>query len=512
MKVFLMHRDRDVDLRREPPNERELTQDLELSRLFDAMALGDSFLFEVAKRAVLSSLNDTDEIVYRQQVLRDCLARPSVVREMYDIAVESINGEKRAYGGFRSRYPDGILHRSLEVLELLVGMLRKLRRIADEDVGGFRSEGFTALFGMLTAELDDEYFRIIEGHLRRLRFQGGVLISAALGKGNRGESYVLRKPRHRKRSWTERICIGNRSPYTYTISDRDESGARALTELRGRGINLVANALAQSTDHILSFFQMLRSELGFYVGCQNLHERLLRKGEPTCYPVPLGVGKPALSCHGLYDACLTLSVEHRVVGNDVNADNKSLVMVTGANQGGKSTFLRSMGLAQLMMQAGMFVAAESFSASVCEGVFTHYKREEDVTMTSGKLDEELSRMSDIADNIGPRCVLLCNESFAATNEREGSEIASQIVRALLEADIRIFFVTHSFDLAQRLRLQKMDIALFLRAERRPDGGRSFRVLEGDPLPTSYGEDLYNRIFGATAYAAPAARSTRVGQA
>ena len=97
-------------------------------------------------------------------------------------------------------------------------------------------------------------------------------------------------------------------------------------------------------------------------------------------------------------------------------------MITGANQGGKSTFLRSLGLAQMMMQGGMFVAAANFNANVCHGVFTHFKREEDRTMKSGKFDEELRRMSDIAARITPGCLLLCNESFASTNEREGSEI------------------------------------------------------------------------------------------
>ena len=86
-----------------------------------------------------------------------------------------------------------------------------------------------------------------------------------------------------------------------------------------------------------------------------------------------------------------------------NADGKSLVMITGANQGGKSTFLRSIGLAQLMTQSGMFVGAESLQMNMCDAVFTHYKREEDRAMESGKLDEELARMSEIADHITPGC-------------------------------------------------------------------------------------------------------------
>jgi len=118
-------------------------------------------------------------------------------------------------------------------------------------------------------------------------------------------------------------------------------------------------------------------------------------------------------------------------------------------------------------------------------------------MEKGKLDEELSRVSEIADLIGPSCLLLCNESFASTNEREGSEIARQIVRALTEAGVKVFYITHLYDLAHGFYLERLGAALFLRAERRSDGHRTFKLMEGEPLPTSFGEDLYRRIFGPT---------------
>jgi len=200
------------------------------------------------------------------------------------------------------------------------------------------------------------------------------------------------------------------------------------------------------------------------------------------------------SFRGLYDVCLSLHMEGRVVGNAADADGKSLVIVTGANQGGKSTFLRSIGLAQVMMQCGMFVGAEAFEAEVCPALFTHYKREEDATMKSGKFDEELARMSEIVDHIAPNSMLLFNESFAATNEREGSEIAKQIVCALLEKRIKIFDVTHLYEFARGFFDRETDGALFLRAERKADGTRTFRLVQGEPLETSYGEDLYRQIF------------------
>ena len=143
----------------------------------------------------------------------------------------------------------------------------------------------------------------------------------------------------------------------------------------------------------------------------------------------------------------------------------------------------------------MFVPADSFRASTATHLFTHYQREEDRTMERGKLDEELHRMSQIVDQLRPGCLVLFNESFASTTEREGSQIAHGIVRALLESGVRVAYVTHMYDLAQRLVSERAEGGLFLRAERRDDGRRTFRLVEGEPLPTSFGRDLYDRIFG-----------------
>ena len=496
MKAFLMYKDQDLDLQRQlPSNEQALTQDLELNTLFNAMAIGDQFLFEVAKKAVLSGESDLDTIRYRQNILKDCLKNPSIVREIYHIPIESIENKKGHWMSILTRYPSGVLSSSRGMMQMFVSLLKKLKNIADEHADKFESEGFTAFFAMIKKELDDEYFASVQNHLRELQFRGGVLLSAELGKGNEGTDYILRKPQGKNRSWMKRVFAQKSPVYTFYIHPRDDHGARALGELRDRGINLVANALAQSADHIDSFLNMLRIELAFYISCLNLYEQLTQMGEPVSFPLPVAPNERRHSFHGLYDVCLALTMTQKIVGNDVNADNKDLVIITGANQGGKSTFLRSIGLAQLMMQCGMFVPAENFCANLCEGLFTHYKRKEDVTMKSGKLDEELSRMSTIADNITSNSMALFNESFAATNEREGSEIARQITSALLEKRIKVFFVTHQYVFAHGFYDKRMENAIFLRAERKADGGRTFKVIEGKPMQTSYGKDLYHRVFG-----------------
>jgi MutS domain V len=496
MKALLMHQDRDFDFTRElPRHERALTQDLELNTLLGAMAGGDDFLFNVARQAIFSGVsNDLDAISYRQEILKDCLKQPAAVRELHALAVEAIEEKRKQFMSFFSNYPAGTLSSAVDSLRMFMSVLKRLKLIADTRAGQFESRGFTAFFAMLRKEFSDEYFAIIQNHLRELKFRGGVLVSAELGDGNQGSNCVLRQPQRGRPNWLMRLLGKGQPSYTFHLHPRDDAGARIFGEMRDRGINLVANALAQSTDHILSFFQMLRTELGFYVGCLNLREKLASRSVPVTLPQPHAAGERKCRFSGLHDACLALTTEEKVVSNTIDADGKNIVIITGANQGGKSSFLRSIGLAQLMMQSGMFVAAESFAGELCAGLFTHYKREEDATKKSGKLDEELGRMSDIVAAVVPNSIVLFNESFGSTNEREGSEIARQIVAALVERHIKVFFVTHLYEFAHGLFENKREDSIFLRAERRTDGTRTFKLVEGEPLETSFGEDLYAKVF------------------
>jgi hypothetical protein len=496
MKALLMHRDRDFDSQGAIPwNERALVQDLELNTLLRAMGGDDEFLLEVMRKALLSGpQNSADAILYRQAAMSDCLKNPAVVREIYNLMGEVLGITKKHWWGMSSHYPSSMLYSSIGLLESSLETFRKLRAIAEEQAESFGSEAFSVLFVTLRKELSEEYLGTIQQQLEGLKFRKGVLLSAELGEYNEGTNYVLRRPSGKDANWLQRLLGKGPPAHSFRLAERDTAGPRILSDMQHRATSRVAIALARSSDHVLNFFKMLQVELAFYVGCLNLYDRLRAKEEPVCFPVPAPAGERRHRFHGLYDVCLSLRLEGRVVSNTADADGKSLLIVTGANQGGKSSFLRSIGLAQLMMQCGMFVGAQSFQAELCPSLFTHYKREEDAMMKSGKFDEEIARMSEIVDHLAPNSMLLFNESFAATNEREGSEIARQIVRALLERGIKIFYVTHLYEFGRGFFEEKRQDAIFWRAERKADGTRTFKIVEGEPLETSYGEDLYHQIF------------------
>jgi hypothetical protein len=381
---------------------------------------------------------------------------------------------------------------------------RVLTALADsEETLEFHSEAFVAFFESVREELSDQCFSELEGHLARLRLEHGALFSAQLGPGNKPANLVLRRaPERLKRGFLSRAHSGTAMGTGFEIHPRYEAGMKALEDIQARGLAPVAVTVRRAAEHVPDFFEVLRAELAFYIGALNLRTRLVAKSEPLCFPIPLTQDELKFSARGLYDPALSLQQDAAVVANDLHADNKNLIVITGANQGGKSTFLRALGLATLMMLCGIFVPASAYSANVCRGVFTHFKAGEDSSMERGKLDEELARLSELVDGLSGNCLVLFNEPFASTNDREGSEIGLQVLRALCERDIKVAIVTHLFPMARALRGDWHDGALFLEAERLPTDERTYRIREGRPLPTSHGDDLYRRIFTDDPFQSP----------
>lgn len=494
MRVLLMHPENDFDIEAElRENADDLVQDLELGVILNTAAGGDKLVREAFSRALLCEAQDAAGVVFRQEVLADCRTAPELIRELYQLAGNAVEAERKVMPFWSRDEPSTIVANAVATLDASTEFMERLRAIADEHATAFQSPGFRRFFATIAEELGDDYLARMHAQLRELHFPFGELLSARLGGASKALHYIAR--RAPDPGLLSRLGL-HRSGHGFTIPDRDEAGFQALRDMENRGLREIAATVAQARDHVKAFFTVLRRELAFYVGALNLYDALEQVSARVATPTLAAAdGEIDFSAEDLYDVALALTLGHAPIPNDLAAKDRSLVILTGANQGGKSTLLRAIGQAQLMAQAGLQVGASALRLNLCSGVFTHHKREEDASMESGKLDEELARMSHIADLLTPGALLLCNESFASTNEREGSEIARQIVRAMLESGVKVVFVTHQYDLAGGFWSTNREDAVFLRAEREESGERTYKLVVGEPLPTSYGADSYEAVFG-----------------
>jgi DNA mismatch repair ATPase MutS len=464
-----------------------LSADLELRHVIKKMAREDEYVQEACEAALFTPLVSADEISFRQENLRDALRNPEHVRVMYDILVETRDRQKKSLQFLSSSVAlSDSLNAAAGLLRIFTETLTSLRGFAEDGSKVFSSEGFSALMKMLKTELNDEFLSQVRAHLKELRDQEERLISARLGPTGCATGYVLR--RKNKLGLFARMRLGP----SFTVKEGDTDGMADMDNRLDRAIADTVSVLSRVVRYIEDFFDMMRRELAFYIGCLNLHEYLTEKGAPVCIPELLPKDRENRSWKNLFDISLVIMRDASVTGNDLDASNKRLYIITGANQGGKSTFLRSFGQAQLMAQCGMPVGAESFTAPVRDGIFTHFKKEEDASMKSGKLDEEMDRMSQIADRLRPGSLVIFNESFASTNEREGSEIHRQISKALTENGVEVFSVSHLYTYSAAFSGDQL--TQFLRAERLDGGARTFKVVPGEPLETAFGEDIYRELF------------------
>jgi Mismatch repair ATPase (MutS family) len=465
-----------------------LSSDLGTDRIVDAMARGDKHIKASCAAALYAPLDTREAVIYRQHILRDVFACPDMMRSLFMLSCDALDEARKSWYWLDSRFLSSTFSSAVGLLRMYVKKLLLIRAVADRLKQEVTSEELLTFFNGLQANLNDDYFKELNDCLAELADRDGILIKSSVGACLQGTDYVyLRKT---KKSFWRRWTFAP----SYTLPERDERGAQDFTNRTERALNESANALAQAAENMKRFFTTLRDESAFYTGCVNLSDTLKLRGMTTVIPDIVCGDPPSSRVRGMYETGLALANTGAVVTNDYIAPEKRLCVVTGANQGGKSTFLRSIGQMQLMAQCGMFVAAAEASLPVYSGIFTHFTKEEDSGLDSGKLDEELLRMDKIVQHLRKGAIVLFNESFAATNEREGSEIARQIVRALVENGISVVFVTHQYDFARSLFSNQSGTMIFLRAQRLPDGSRTFKITEGEPEHTSYGMDIYNKIF------------------
>lgn len=472
----------------------QLAEDLGLSVVIEAMANGDAEISSATRSVLLSVPPGPADIAHRHGVLADVMREPELPRELYRVAGAALDAQRNAARATLSNAPEALLTQSVTTLTACLDLLRELRRLADRYHGRVTSPGLTRFLAMTAEQFDETYLQSASDVLRRLQLHSDMLVSARLGPGGDSVDLRLHQPVRRARGLFRRGGPDTVPRAVWSVADGDEAGHRALQSLRDQALVEPARAADRSVTHVLSFFSAVRSEVAFYLGCLNLRQALARRGAAVCLPSVEPPGSRLLRARGLYDPGLALRVDEPVVSNDLDADGARLVMVTGANRGGKSTWLRSVGLAELMTAAGAVVAADSYRTSARTSVLTHVTRDEDDTRVSGKLDEELRRMSQLADVVAPGGLVLMNESFQSTNEREGADIAREVVDALTATGIMVVFVTHLHELARRCWDDREQFpALFLRADVRSDGHRSFRLHPGAPETSSDGTELWGRL-------------------
>lgn len=542
MKVQFLYKDKDWMNVKSYSDSGSIIQDLGLKTLFSisakevirekgevaSVSQEDKFLALTMQSVMMVPLESEEEIVYRQEMIQDAWKNADFICEMYQMMSKMLEKwddmGRKVSGKGNVGGPKGKLLSDIDVLSLMVTTLSKLKKRWNEEISHFRAPGFLAFYERLCEDFSEEKEAALRKVLADISFYGKdnakpedeekslimreaeprIVMGCNLSHGLRFDGFVLEDIGTEHKKFRGRNSVVDRvQDYVYAkrpgaISLRKNLDVQEpASDLEYAAVRFVVSACDSFVKDYKDFFDQFRFQVGFLRATVNLKEHMKRFYLPYCFPKVCE--RENMRFANLKE--FVMAIEQRVapVGNTCDISDRMLLIVTGANQGGKSTFLRSVGIAQVMMQCGLPVTAENYESGIFPSFFTHFTRREDSAMNSGRLDEELKRMSQIVDNLGESSMVLLNESFASTTEKEGSVIAYDIIKALTEAGVKVLTVTHLLSFAQRMYQEAkeentMKIEFFT-AQRTEDGSRTFKMIQHEPELTSFGMDLYERVIG-----------------
>ena len=462
----------------------DVEKDLDLEILYEIMADHDENIKNAVRDVILHPLTDKSCIVERQNIIKDCIDNEEEITDLYHF-LEEVMKKKQEMKWLYSTSPSGTLANSVEKLKNYYIFLVKLKDYSAKYLEKFHSRGFQKLFNMIGEMIDQVFLDGASKLLSELEFKNGMLIKMKLGEDNRCIGYELAVDENMKQHFKWKITP------SYTLGASDMAGVRDFCDRKDKASESCAVIVENAALGIADFFEGLYFEVGFYIGVLNLRRELEKSRTDYCFP---DIEEERIR---KFDSLREINLcfgEEECIGNKLDIAEKSVLVITGANRGGKTVFLKSIGQAQIMMQSGLFVLAKSFQTYIADGIFTHFRREEDEKLKSGKLDEELQRLNRIVPYMKPGSLILYNESLASTNEREGSELCYGITRALMEAGVDQIHVTHLFSFSNRVYVEDWESAYFLRAVRKENGERTYKIEEGRPTQSAFGKDLYMKIW------------------
>lgn len=225
--------------------------------------------------------------------------------------------------------------------------------------------------------------------------------------------------------------------------------------------------------HTLKIFER---EIQFYLASIAYIRKLQDAGLSFCIP-GINRNKKDISVTGAFDLALAgtlLEKKESVVCNDfLLQECERILVISGPNQGGKTTFARMMGQLHYLALLGLYVPAEEASLFLTDNIFTHFEKSENIHNLRGKLYDDLVRIKAILDAATPQSLIIMNEIFTSTTSHDAIYLGTRIIEKILKLDALCICVTFIDEL---IGLDRAIVSMMSTVESDGEASRTYKIM------------------------------------
>ncbi|MCR5586429.1 MAG: hypothetical protein K6F77_02755 [Lachnospiraceae bacterium] len=227
---------------------------------------------------------------------------------------------------------------------------------------------------------------------------------------------------------------------------------------------------------VLNFY----SEIQFYLSYIDFMRPLKKKGMIFSFPVFNDDGDYTVEIKNGFNVAVARNNETVITNDFVRDAHEDVYVITGANQGGKTTFARMVGQIIHFAQIGAPVAAEYARLFLCTEILAHFEVDEDVATENGKLKEDLVRVKELLECADERSIFIFNEVFSSTTMEDANVLGVNVIRKIRNIGSICIYVTFLDKI-----IKNVPGAVSMVSQTLPDGVRTFKIIRKEADGLSY---------------------------
>lgn len=454
---------------------------------------------------------DVEDLLYRREVLTELEADPHLVESITAVCktISQIH-QLQDVPVSDEFYAESI--REFSVLQLSFNTMSTLAEELKEKIatGKLSSRGLKKLADMIDTKVSSNFtadfqkqwehycggleqlgsFKIRFTMDGRLRTLGAALISIDKEKYVKGllSAHVMKENRHAEKPMDLSPLKDMKTPTEELVRVQLSNNQKEFT----RTLNRITGDLED-----------LYQDLSFYLGALLYLKQMKLTKTPVCYPSIRPMEEKAFAVKSMYNPILSVFKKGGTIPNDITfKEGGEILVLTGINQGGKTTFLRSVGVTQAIFQLGWPVACEEAVLSPVDKIVTVFSHEENTNLQHGKLGQELKTVRLGLDQATSDSLLLCNEPITGTSPMENLFLSREVLSACKLQGYRGIWVTHIYDLAsgaddmnKELGGSTVSSIIAVATGTGADVAASYHIERGQPQFTSYAKEVLHKETG-----------------